>query len=130
MSKEVIGKYDMWYGVVCKDVMSFSMSVIFSLGRCRDTMSCLVITAILGGVVKKINLKSFYGTPNPFFYLFPLSLSALCDGFCNRKTVAFKERKFRFFLPVCVYCFFFSSLLSHIQFVPKRIAAICGSDQL
>ncbi len=35
--KEDIGKYDMWYGVVCKTVMS-STSVVFSLGGGRDTV--------------------------------------------------------------------------------------------
>ncbi len=34
--KEDIGKYDMWYGVVSKDVMSCT-SVVFSLGGGRDT---------------------------------------------------------------------------------------------
>ena len=29
--KEGIGKYDMWYGVVCKDVMSSCMSIGYSL---------------------------------------------------------------------------------------------------
>jgi hypothetical protein len=41
-TKEGIGKYDMWYGVVCKTVMSWTSSV-FSLGGGRDTVSFLVI---------------------------------------------------------------------------------------
>jgi hypothetical protein len=45
--KEDIGKYDMWYGVVCTDVMSY-MSSVFSLGGGRDTVPCLVITSISG----------------------------------------------------------------------------------
>jgi len=45
-AKEGIGKYDMWYGVVCKAVMSSCMSVIFSLAGGRDTVSFLAITAI------------------------------------------------------------------------------------
>jgi hypothetical protein len=40
-----IGKYDMWYGVVCKTVMSSCMSTGGSLGGGRDTESCLGITA-------------------------------------------------------------------------------------
>jgi hypothetical protein len=43
-TKEDIGKYDMWYGVVCKTVMSCT-SVVFSLGGGRDTVTFLVITA-------------------------------------------------------------------------------------
>jgi hypothetical protein len=41
-AKEGIGKYDMWYGVVCKAVMSCT-SAVFSLAR--DTVPCLAITA-------------------------------------------------------------------------------------
>ena len=41
--KEGIGKYDMWYGVVCKVVMSSCMSAGCSLTGGRDTVSCLVI---------------------------------------------------------------------------------------
>ena len=37
--KEGIGKYDMWYGVVCKTVMSSSMSSGFSLEGGRDIVS-------------------------------------------------------------------------------------------
>jgi hypothetical protein len=43
-NKEDIGKYDIWYGVVCKDIMSFCMSAGWSLAGGRDTVSCLVIT--------------------------------------------------------------------------------------
>jgi hypothetical protein len=43
--KEDIGKYDMWYGVVCKDVMSWT-SAVFSLPGGRDTVPCLDITTI------------------------------------------------------------------------------------
>jgi hypothetical protein len=43
--KEDIGKYDMRYGVVSKDVMSYT-SVVFSLGGGRDTVSYLTITVI------------------------------------------------------------------------------------
>jgi hypothetical protein len=35
--KEGIGKYDMWYGVVCKAVMSCT-SAVFSLAGGRDTV--------------------------------------------------------------------------------------------
>jgi len=42
-AKEGIG---MWYGVVCNGVMSCCMSAVFSLPGGRDTMPCLVITAI------------------------------------------------------------------------------------
>jgi hypothetical protein len=35
--KEDIGKYDMWYGVVCKDVMSSTL-VVFSHAIGRDTV--------------------------------------------------------------------------------------------
>ena len=34
--KSDIGKYDMWYGVACKTVMSSSMSAGCSLGGDRD----------------------------------------------------------------------------------------------
>jgi hypothetical protein len=44
-AKEGIGKYDMWYGVVCKAVMSCT-SAVFSLAGGRDTVPCLVTTAI------------------------------------------------------------------------------------
>ena len=44
-AKEGIGKYDMWYGVVCKAVMSCT-SAVFSLAGGRDTVPCLAITAI------------------------------------------------------------------------------------
>ena len=40
--KKDIGKYDMWYGVVRKSVMSYT-STVFSLAGGRDTVSCLVI---------------------------------------------------------------------------------------
>ncbi len=40
--KEDIGKYGMWYGVVCKDVMSPYMSDDYSLTGGHDTVSCLV----------------------------------------------------------------------------------------
>jgi hypothetical protein len=43
--KEDIGKYDMWYGVVSKAVMSCT-SVVFSLGGGRDTVSYLTIKVI------------------------------------------------------------------------------------
>jgi hypothetical protein len=36
----------MWYGVVCKVVMSCT-SAVFSLAGVRDTVPCLAITAIL-----------------------------------------------------------------------------------
>jgi hypothetical protein len=42
--KEDIGKYDMWYGVVCKTVMSSCMSVDCSLPGGHDTVSCVAIT--------------------------------------------------------------------------------------
>ncbi len=44
--KEVIGKYDMWYGVICKTVMSSCMSAGYSLGGGHDMVSCLDITTI------------------------------------------------------------------------------------
>ena len=43
--KEDIGKYDMWYGVVCKPVMSSCMSAGCSLAGGRDMVPCLAITA-------------------------------------------------------------------------------------
>ncbi len=43
--KEDIGKYEMWYGVVCKAVISCT-SAVFSLAGGRDTVPCLAITAI------------------------------------------------------------------------------------
>ena len=42
-----IGKYDKWYGVVCKDVLSSSMSARCSLPGGRDTVSYLVMTTIV-----------------------------------------------------------------------------------
>ena len=47
-AKEGIGKYHMWYGVVCKAVMSSCMSAGCSLAGGRDTVPCLAMTAILG----------------------------------------------------------------------------------
>ena len=44
--KEDMSKYVMWYGVVCKTVMSSCMSVDYSLAGGRDTVSCLTITVI------------------------------------------------------------------------------------
>jgi hypothetical protein len=44
-AKEGIVKYDMWYGVVCKAVMSCTSAVVF-LAEGRDTVPCLAITAI------------------------------------------------------------------------------------
>ena len=41
--KEVMCKYDMWYGVVCKTVISSCMSTGFSLEEGRDTVSYLDI---------------------------------------------------------------------------------------
>ncbi len=51
--KEGIGKYDMWYGVVCNPVMSCT-SVVFSLVGGRDTVSCLVITVIPSSCVSHL----------------------------------------------------------------------------
>ena len=42
---------DMWYGVVCKAVMSSSMSAGYSLGGCRNIVPCLAMTAIFSGLV-------------------------------------------------------------------------------
>jgi hypothetical protein len=47
--KEGIGKYGMWYGVVCKVVMSFT-SVVFSLPGGRDTVSILHHNGNFGGI--------------------------------------------------------------------------------
>jgi hypothetical protein len=45
-AKEGIGKYGMWYGVVCKAVMSCT-SAVFSLAGGHDTVPCLAITAMI-----------------------------------------------------------------------------------
>jgi hypothetical protein len=39
--KEDIGKYGMWYGVVCKTVKSSCMSACCSLAEGRDSVPCL-----------------------------------------------------------------------------------------
>jgi hypothetical protein len=43
-AKEGIGKYGMWYGVICKAVMSSCMSAGCSLAGGRDMVPCLAIT--------------------------------------------------------------------------------------
>ena len=53
-AKEGIGKCDMWYGVVCKAVMSCT-SAVFSLAGGRDTVPCLVITAIFLFSIELVN---------------------------------------------------------------------------
>ena len=53
-AKEGTGKYDMWYGEVCKDAMSCT-STVFSLAGGRDTVPCLVITAIFLFSIELVN---------------------------------------------------------------------------
>jgi len=76
-AKEGIGKYDMWYGVVCKVVMSSCMSTVFSLEGGRGTVPCLVITAIPQFMI-------YIYIDIPFVTFFIYSIHTINDGLPGR----------------------------------------------